>query len=351
MIMKKILRISYCLILITCLCLVLNKNTFVYAHDGDEAKVNHDVITEEMLEKMEKNEGKIDDKILKYDVATKTTTEVDMKEVEDKLTKIGKGNIESTSSYSVPTYSYSIANMNNFLTPYFIRDDEPNLDISKFSLIKNAYIQPYICNCRIIIDGGREIGTGTLVGSNILLTAAHCVMDVDDPNHFSFQDWHAYPGFHGYSYKVDGKALSAGVVSYYYSNEWNKTEENQYDWCVCVLDEAIGTKTGWAGCTVYSDNNLKDLHVKEYGYPWSVLDSKYQMYTEGYVETVKTNYMINSAICAKGMSGGPIQRASDNTVVGVISGYKEPNAFVQDYRTIGVRINQNIIRTIENLKK
>lgn len=354
--MKKISIIKLCLILVTSFIL-LNTYNNVYAYndfeENKQTSVNYEAISEEMLEQMEENDGKnATNKILKYDVATQTTTEVDMEEIERVLANVGKSNITSTSSYTPPIYSsYSMQDRNDFLMPYAIREDEKNLDVTKFALVQNAQIAPYIYNCRLIINGGVEIGTGTLVGPKVLLTAAHCVMDVDDPDHFSFQEWRAYPGFHGYSYSMNGTTISAGLLSYYYSNDWDKTEENQYDWCICVLDNEIGMKVGWNGCSLYNDTNLQNLSIKEYGYPWSVLDSKYQMYTSGNVETVQTNYTINSAICAKGMSGGPIERTSDNRIVGIISGYKTPTIFSQDYRTIAVRINQNIINIITNLCK
>mgnify|MGYP005776656771 FL=1 len=162
-----------------------------------------------------------EEKILQYDAKTGKTTEINMEDISKKLVAEGK-NIEEN---SIPPY---IPN-NNFLKNYY-NTYEPLMPLSSIEPFNNVIDMsefPYRVTCRLECSGGS--GSGFLVGPNLLLTSAHCVMNPKDNSKYT--DWIAYPGFRGTAYK----GYSDGWAQIIYSSAWISDHKPEDDWCICVL--------------------------------------------------------------------------------------------------------------------
>lgn len=195
----------------------------------------------------------VEDKIMKYDAKTGKTTEVNMDEITKKASKSIK--VESDNSLSIDS-----------LEPLFTRDSiysTPNYSTRSISRtqITDTSVQPYSAVCRIFFtdSGETQAGSGVLVCSNVVLTAAHCVFD---ENNEKFPSWEAQPGYNGSV--LNG--IASGWSEVYYSAAWTTTHSYEYDWAVCILNEDLGDNLGAFGLTYVAEENpyLENLPVITY---------------------------------------------------------------------------------------
>lgn len=317
---KKLMKSS--LILLFILLLTITLNAPVNAFDKDEVIEEKDVaeteqITEEYI-------------IYKYDRKTDTTTVVNLDEIADLYNLT---DIKESQGYT-PPYQLSQINSNSIMnTPTFFMS--PNLAV-----------RPYSDTCKIIAEGGLKYGSGFLVGSNLLLTSAHCVFtDKTCENYFA--NWTCFPAYDDGPYS---EGLFTGWDTVYYSSGYSSTDEDvsqENDWAICVLQSNLGESQGWFACRYYGSNSyLKDEPVKQIGYPKNEgFSGKRQYYSIGSITNVRSKSFDANAINYEAMSGGPIVLQSDEYyAVGLIKGRKNDNT------TYGVRITSQIIDIINDLQ-
>ena len=313
-----ILLLSFIIITFTCLNTVTATN---YTVKSEPETVSLDVLVDQ-LEFDE--EYQPDNKILKYDAKTGETTEIDMNNLKSKLSK---NNV-----------------ITNYVEPYMSTQTN---GINEISLNSN-YIYPldtqnfpYTATCKIKCEVYGKVGvsSGFLVGKNLLLTAAHCVMNKEDGDK-TFAQWKVYPGYvNGKSYKN----LSSTYVQAIYPSDWKKTHSPEYDWCLCILEDDIGLQTNYYGAQAYGTNNeMNGLSVSPYGYPTSEYNGERLCYSNGNILNTYNMYFDSSAYVSEGMSGGPFTRSSDGYAVGITHGYYTSNPNI----SVASRITQDVINLI-----
>lgn len=291
---------------------------------NEKQKISKEVSADDVITISSKEE-----KIMEYDSTTGITKEVDMDSLRESLnsknTKNG-GYTDRIEAYdplaNTDTRALTVTNM-------------------LYNPVSNVTSLPYRATCRIKADvyGKTLIASGYVASPKIVVTAAHCVMNIKD-NDAYFGDWVAYPGYNnGSSYK----GVSSGWSKVYYSSYWKLTHSKAYDWCICVLNSDIGNTTGWYGTQSYGTNSGMDgLSVRLFGYPTEPYDGERQYYTSGTILNTNGLYFDSSIKSVDGFSGGPVTRTSDNYVVGINHG-----VYTSDPDTeIGVRITQNMIDII-----
>lgn len=325
---KKIFKKLAIILLLTIIMIssfVLNSNVNATSSESNEERK----VTIDMLFDNIETKNLEDEKIMEYDVTTGITKEVDMEAVREsialKQAKSGK-TIDKIESYNPLAKSSSFKY--NTITPYAI-----------FNRVSDMSSLPYKATCRIkanTIDGGVAIASGYIAGPKLLVTAAHCVMELKNNDNL-YSNWVAYPGYNnGSSYK----GLSSGYTKIYYSSNWKSTHSAEYDWCVCILASDMGNTTTWCGSQAYATNaEMNNLAVRLLGYPKDMGGGEYQYYSFGQISNTHDTYFECSARTIGGFSGGPFARTSDDYVVGVCSGQLRTNTNI----SVGTRLTQNII--------
>lgn len=222
----------------------------------------------ETITKQEINANDIlkEEKILKYDARTNTTTEVDMNEIIQILDSKNLSSANSTTPY-IPTKK--MMEHSKILTPN-------NLKSYYYMLINDTTTYPYTTISKITNSGGS--GSGTIIGKNVAITVAHVIMD-GDGNFYS--NCTIMPG---YSNGLMSN-LSTGWVTAYYSSNWAAGDHStDSDWCILVLNSDIGLSTGWCGLQYYGDSTyLNNESACAYGYPGEQsFNGEYQYVTQRY---------------------------------------------------------------------
>lgn len=296
----------------------LSNNDSIYVFD--ESIDESELIEAQSLE---------DEKILMYDAKTGETTEIDMDVVRENITS----SYSRSTNQTTPTYT-------NSYDPYAFSSSSEDL-ISTFSIyneVTSYSTFPYRVTCRLIYDvyGRTGISTGFLVGPNLLLTAAHCVMNMDD-NDATFADWTAYPGYNnGSSYG----GYKCGWSEIIFPSAWKGNHNVADDWCLVVLNEPLGSYCGYLGCKSYGNGNqMLNLMVRTVGYAYSEGKGMKQYYTNGMIMEVYDGYILSGAMSTGGMSGGPTYGWGTEEVVAINRGHTD------DYG-VGVRINKTIVDLI-----
>lgn len=118
-------------------------------------------------------------KIVEYDATTGKTTEVDMNEIRQKIAT--SYNKKGVNLDRIEPYDPYLTN--NGINKYKL---SPTAYSSGYTRVNDTSEFPYRVTCRITVDvyGVQRGGSGFLVGPNILLTAAHCVMNQEDNDNY-----------------------------------------------------------------------------------------------------------------------------------------------------------------------
>lgn len=278
------------------------------------------------------------EKIMEYNARTGETKEVNIEELElelkSKEVNQSKSTVSSFNSYKIPSLRVGLSESAQRIT--------------------NVQVAPYNRVCRLEWrneNNGVEIGSASIVGNRVALTAAHCVWDSDTKK--PYKNWTAYPGYtyNSSAHTSSWQATPCGWDRVYYSEGWMTNTDPQNfteDWAICILQADVGNKVGYFDLSSYStESSMMGLPVTVFGYlgdiRYGYLDGgKYQYKTGNKITQVGTAAFLYDAYTVGGFSGGPIVRDSDNFIVGVhAAGQGNKYGF-------GVRITSNMIKIILN---
>jgi V8-like Glu-specific endopeptidase len=191
---------------------------------------------------------------------------------------------------------------------------------------------PYTAVSLIVVtfpDGHKVAGTGTMVGPNDLLTAAHVVYSPDHGGWASALS--LYPGadFNGTTGRIEDAPYVVenfrwqldGWPAQAFSDDSNATfryEESQYDVAVIGLSKAIGMQTGWFGLA-RGYNTAQWASVLGYASGTTGLMSGKAWVTR---ETSTSLYAASAGpgtdLLGSGSSGGPLYVVDSNGLPSII---------------------------------
>lgn len=139
--------------------------------------------------------------------------------------------------------------------------------------------------------------TGTLVSKDMVLTAAHCVLDGAGAGAKPVWGLTFQPN------RVDGKAADSSGINWmwYGTNDPGKFREN--DWALFRLVTPLGTKYGWMGTKTRTDID----RVTVAGYSADYNDGKTATANIGcYIRKRDGNLWLHDCDTTRGSSGGPM---------------------------------------------
>ena len=194
----------------------------------------------EIVDKISETSGKI----MKYNVITNETTEVNVEELKQKLKK----DMGDTGYYRLKSHTPN-------LEPISLRPSPSNLFKSSISTILSSNADgfdrvydtsqfPYQLVCKTTsknFNTEYDFGaTASIIGPKLTITAAHCLWDQND-NNYKLRDWVIYAGCNNGQYY----GSSCGWINVYYNSNWMQTHEGKDDWAICEMGENIGNQLGW----------------------------------------------------------------------------------------------------------
>lgn len=154
--------------------------------------------------------------------------------------------------------------------------------------------------------------TGTLVSRDLVLTAAHCVIDPEtkwlDKNLHTF-----YP-----NYRDGQSARSSGIGQVWWGTN-DPSRFRSHDWAFIRLNEPLGDSYGWLGVNHTTLHTMSD-QISVAGYSGNFRDGN----TAGVHHDCSVRKRVDDLIyhdcdTSRGSSGGPVLRSFDGqlTIVGL----------------------------------
>lgn len=285
-----------------------------------------------------------DVKIMMYDATTGVTTEVNMEEMRKDVALNSRmmRNGVRTLDYYAPS---ELINENAKYT---------------YEKVEDTSVFPYKSIGLIEVDGGHA--TGALVGANIALTAAHCVVAEIENGSLFHTNWTIKPGYDEATGQT--KVEESGWTRVYYPNKWCVRDENgnierhengkpvvdnDYDWCICVLEKPLGNYYGYNGLQVYESpaqgilSQLYNMKVQMIGYPGTPYNGVDQYKYFGNITKVN-DIRITADIGSVGGSSGSPYLNEDLYIVAVLSGG-------EDGFSTGPRMTNDIADIVETLRR
>ncbi len=186
--------------------------------------------------------------------------------------------------------------------------------------VTDTTVMPYSAICYIEIkwpDGSTSIGTAFMIYDDLALTAGHCVYSSDNGGWAT--NVKLWPGKDGYGF-WNNPFGTTEAASLHTATQWTESEDEEYDWALLELEDAIGNETGWFGIG-WSSSSLTGTAVTISGYPGEYQYYQYKMSDE-ITRCSTTKLYYNVIDTTGGQSGSPIY--TSNQIVYGIHCYGSP---------------------------
>lgn len=187
-------------------------------------------------------------------------------------------------------------------------------------------------------DGSVAHGTGWFAAPGVVVTAGHCIYDLDgvEPTEVIFM-----PGANG---RRPGCGMTYSSRHVSVPDGWTKNRKNEFDYG-CVVFERAQTfaRYGHFGLAVAGDGHLQDLPISSIGYP---VDQDGMCAARGRVSDFDKRFLYYPLDTMEGQSGSPLYAKSrhngDRIAIGIHTDYDTG----RHSRNFGVRITKPVYQFI-----
>lgn len=142
--------------------------------------------------------------------------------------------------------------------------------------------------------------TGSLVGRDLVLTAAHCVIDSKTQKLNNINTF--YPN------RINGQSPDSSSISYIWWGTSNPDKYREKDWALLRLSKALGDKFGYFGIKSLNENEMLASVATQVGYSENFQNGKTAGAHIGcrIIKKTSNNLYLHNCDAGRGSSGGPI---------------------------------------------
>jgi len=146
--------------------------------------------------------------------------------------------------------------------------------------------------------------TATLVGKDLILTAAHCVIDSKTKT-FQKGEYKFYPALR------DNRSALSARVKYVWWGTTDPIGRRDLDWAIARLDQPLGTQLGWMGVLRTDLSQFVGLQAVLVGYSGDLKSGQSAHWTSSCRFTLweaSSSFALHDCDATRGSSGGPMIR-------------------------------------------
>lgn len=192
--------------------------------------------------------------------------------------------------------------------PFYEGNENESNPLDEFTvgdIIENPSVYPYRVNCKLFIsaNGNTYNGSAILIDSKHVLTAGHCVYNID------IDEWvdmiEVIPAFDEWD-RPYGTAFATNMFTW---TGWTVNHDWNWDLAVVELDRPVGALTGWFPYDYNADNNWFFTNTfHSLGYPGgSPFDGIRLIHRTGPFDSASVNILYeHDTTSYGGMSGGGV---------------------------------------------
>jgi len=192
--------------------------------------------------------------------------------------------------------------------------------------------------------GHSETCSGSMVSTNLVLTAGHCVQSLTRKTLKFHSDFIVFPGRAGASQPYQ---FCKGTQLYVLSDWQGKHAD--YDLGAVRLNCDIGKRTGTIGFRALGDKE-SGLTLTVQGYPYDKIPRGRQFFSSDKVRTVAALRITHESDTVGGMSGAPVYSGNDHRLFAVHASMKPKKGGAKNEATLNyaTRITPDRVRVIRS---